>query len=66
MLFNFNFANNTCSSCFFLFFFIIDSYFLIHAVIAQTFTPIDELVIPIEIQTKEAKWDRNTSSNYRI
>ena len=37
----------------FLFFLIIDLYFLILAVIAQIFNPITELVIPMEIPTKE-------------
>ena len=36
-------------------FFIIDLYFLIPPVITQIFNPIAALVIPIEIQTKEAK-----------
>ena len=40
---------------FFLFFLIINIYFLIAAVITQIFTPIAELVIPIGIPTKEAK-----------
>ena len=39
------------------FFLIIDLYFFIAAVIAQIFNPIAELVIPIEIRTKEAKAD---------
>ena len=39
------------------FFLIIDLYFFIAAVIAQIFNPIAELVIPIEIPTKEAKAD---------
>ena len=33
----------------------INLYFLIPAIIAHIFTPIAELVIPIEIPTKEAK-----------
>ena len=37
------------------FFFFIDLYFLIPSVITQTFTPLAELVISIEIPTKEAK-----------
>ena len=32
-----------------------DLYFLIPSVITQTFTPLAELVIPIEIPTNEAK-----------
>ena len=39
------------------FFLIIDLYFFSAAVIAQIFNPIAELVIPIEIPTKEAKAD---------
>ena len=41
-------------SCFF-YFLVIDLYFLIAAVIAQIFNPTVELVIPVEIPTKEAK-----------
>ena len=55
MLSNLNFANNTILSCFFFFFLIIYLYFLIPAVIAQTFYPIAELVIPVGIPIKEAK-----------
>ena len=51
---NFDFANNTILSVFF-FFLIIESCFLITAIIAQIFNPIVELVIPVEIPTKEAK-----------
>ena len=36
-------------------FLIIDLYFLIPTFIAQIFNPIEELVIPIGIPTKEAK-----------
>ena len=60
MLFNLDFANNTILSCFFFFFLIIDLYFLILAVIIQIFTPITELVIPIEIPTKKAKAEIET------
>ena len=42
-------------TCLFLFFLIIDLYFLIPAVIAKNFNPTAELVIPIGIPTKEAK-----------
>ena len=55
MLFNFDFTNNTILSCFFFFFLIIDLYFLIAPVIAQTFNQIVELLITIGIPTKEAK-----------
>ena len=55
MLFNLVFASNSILSCFFLFFLIIDLYFLINVVNAQIFNPIAELVIPIGIATKETK-----------
>ena len=57
LLFNLDFANNTISPCFFLFFLIIEFYVLcfILAVIAQIFNPIAELVIPIGIPIKEVK-----------
>ena len=55
MLFDLDFANSTILSCFFIFFLIIDLYFLIPAVLTQIFNPVAELVIPIEISTKEAK-----------
>ena len=45
-----------------LLFLIIDLYFLIPAVIMQIFNPIAELVIPIEIPTKEAKAKMETHS----
>ena len=57
MLFNSDFASNTVFLCFYLFFVIIDLYFLIAAVIAQIFNPIAELVVPIGIPTKLAKVD---------
>ena len=53
----FIFANNTILLCFFLFFLIIDLYFLIPAAIAQIFNPIPEIVIPVGIPSKEAKAD---------
>ena len=34
---------------------IIDLYFLILAIIAQIFNPIVEVIIPLEISTREAK-----------
>ena len=55
MLFILDFANNTILSCFFFFFLIIDLYFLIPTVIAQIFNSIEELLIHIEITSKEAK-----------
>ena len=53
MLLNLNFVNNTFLLCFFFFFLIIDLYFLTAAAIAQIFNLIAEIVIPIEIPTKE-------------
>ena len=55
IIFNLDFANNGILLCFFLFFSVIDLYFLIPAVITQIFNPTVELVIPIGIPTKEAK-----------
>ena len=60
MLFNLYFANNNVLLCYFFSFLIIDFYFLITAVIAQTFDPVAELVIPIKILTKEAKAEMKT------
>ena len=40
----------------------IDLYFLIAVVITQIFTPIAELVIPIEIPTKKAKAEMESHS----
>ena len=60
MLFSLDFASNTILSCFFFFFLIIDLYFLIPTVIAQIFNPIEELVIPIGIPTREAKAEVET------
>ena len=67
MLFNLYFAKNTILSCFFFFFLIIDVYFLIPAVVAEIFNPIEELVIPIGVPTKEAKaeMETHTVSNSR-
>ena len=55
MVINFDFASNTILSSFFFFFLIIDLYFLIFAVFAQIFNFIGELVIPLEIPSKEVK-----------
>ena len=55
MLLNLDSSNNAILLCFLFFSLIIDSYFLIPAVIAQTFNPIAELLIPIGIPIKEAK-----------
>ena len=49
MLFNLDFTNNAISSSFFLFFLIIELYFLILAVVAHIFNPIGKLVIAIGI-----------------
>ena len=51
MLFNIEFADNTILLCFFIFFLIIELYFLIPTAIVQLF----ELLIPIGIPNKEAK-----------
>ena len=55
MLFNSDFANNTILSYFFIFFLIIDFYFLILEAISQIFNPVSEFVIPVGIPTKEPK-----------
>ena len=55
MLFNLDFANNTILSCFFFLFLIIELYLLIPAVIAQSFNPVAELVVPIAITKKRSK-----------
>ena len=60
MLFNIGFANNIILLCFFLFFLIIDLYFLIPAVIVQIFNLTVELVIPIGKPFKEAKTETVT------
>ena len=60
MILNLDFASKSILSCFFFFFLIIDLYFLIPAVIVQTCNPIAELVIPIEIPTKETKAETET------
>ena len=39
---------------------IIDLYILIHALIAQFFNPVVEIVIPIRIPTKKAKAEMET------
>ena len=55
MLFNLDFAYNTILCCLFLFFLIIDLYFLITAVIAPIFKPFAKLVPPTGIGTKPVK-----------
>ena len=49
------FAKNAISMCFFFFLLIIDLCLLMLAIMAQIFNPILELIIPLEIFTKEAK-----------
>ena len=60
MLFNLSFPNNTILSCFFIFFFTIDSYVLIPAVIAQIFIPTAELIIPTGLANYEANAEMET------
>ena len=60
MLFNLAFVRNTILSCFFLFFSIIEFYFLTSAVISQIFNPNIELAILIVIPTKKDKADTET------
>ena len=60
MLLNLKFPNNTVLSCFFIFFLIIDLYFLIPALIAQIFSSIAQLLIRIGIPNKEAKAEMET------
>ena len=64
-LFNLLFANQTVLSCFF-FLNWWPIFFLLDAIIAQIFNSIAELVIPVEIPSKESKAEiENTSSNCR-
>ena len=61
IVFNLSFPSNTSIlQCFFFFFFVIDSHFLITAVITQMFIPTAELVIPIGIQTNQANAEIET------
>ena len=55
IVFNLSFASNTILSCFFLFFLIIDVYFLIPAIIAPISNPTAELVIPTGIPNSKKK-----------
>ena len=55
MPFNLDFTNNTILSCFVFFFFTIDLYFLVPAVIAQIFNLIADLAVHIGIPVKEVK-----------
>ena len=54
IVFNVLFPKNTILSCYSFFFLIIDLYFWIPAVIAQTFIPTAEIVIPTITQTNQA------------
>ena len=55
MVFTLDFAKNTIVWCFFLFFFIIDVYFLISAVTGEIFNFTTELAVFLGIPTNEAK-----------
>ena len=61
MLFNIDFTNNTILSCFF-FFLIIELYFLILAGLTKVFSFTGELIVPIEIPTKETKAEMEKNS----
>ena len=60
MLFHSDFASNTILSCFYVFFLIIDLYFLLSAAIARSFNLIAELAIPMGIPSEEAKAEIET------
>ena len=60
ILFNLSFTNNTILPSFFFLFLISDLYFLIPTVVKQIFNPNTELLIPIEIPTKEEKAEKET------
>ena len=63
MLFNLDFANDTILSYFFLFLIIVYLWwFLVPTVITQIFNPVAEILIPVEIPTKEVKAENNTHS----
>ena len=64
VLLNLGFADNTIFSCILFFFLITDFYFLILPVIAQIFSPIAELVIPIGIPTKKTKAEKETHPEF--
>ena len=58
--FNRYFPKNSIISCFFVFYFyIINLYFLIPAVIRQTFIPTAELLIPTKINEADEKNECN-------
>ena len=60
MVFNAVFTSNIILSYLFFIFLIINLYFLIPAVIAQSFVAAAELVILVGISTKEAKAEMET------
>ena len=60
MLLHLDFANNNILSCFFSFFIVTDEYFLLHTAIAIISNSIAELVILIEIPSKETKAEVET------
>ena len=61
-----NITRNIILSCFFLFFIIVDLYFLIPSVIAQYFKPVSEFATPIGIPAKKAKAEiKDISSHSR-
>ena len=60
IVFKLAFANNTILLCFFLLFLIIDLYFLITAVIAQTFNSTAELAILLVTPTNEVNAELET------
>ena len=63
MLFNLDFANDIILSYFFLFLIIVYLWwFLVPTVITQVFNPVAEILIPVEIPTKEVKAENNTHS----
>ena len=57
---NLAFPSNTISSCVFLFYLIIDLYFLVPSVIAQTFNPYVEPAISTGTPTNEANAETET------
>ena len=60
LVFNLSFPSNTKLSCFFLFFFFIDLYFLIPADITQSFTPTAEVAVLIQLPINEVKTEIET------
>ena len=67
ILFNLDYAKDTILSRFFSFLLIIDLYILITTVIAQMFSPIAELIIPIGYFYRNYEfctWTKNLCNNY--